>query len=263
MMLDDFMVRAALAGIGIALAAGPLGCFMVWRKMAYFGDATAHAALLGVALALAFETDVFLGILLTSVAVALAVSALSGRKLAHDTLLGVAAHTGLALGLIAVALTGRRNVDIDAYLFGEILAVDRADLLVIWAGGAVVLAVLLWRWSALLAITLSVEMAAASGIDARRERIVLTLCLAVLIAVAIKVVGALLITALLIIPAAAARGLARTPEAMAAMASGLGALACLGGLQGALLWNLPAGPSIVAAAAALFTLVTLISAARA
>ena len=256
-MLDDFMVRAGLAGVGVALAAGPLGCFMVWRRMAYFGDATAHAALLGVALALATDIDVLPGILLAALAMAFTVTALSGRKLAHDTLLGVAAHTGLALGLLAVALTGRRNIDLDAYLFGEILAVNRGDLMVIWGGGALVIALLVWRWSALLASTLSGELAAASGIDAGRERVVLTVCLAVLIAIAIKVVGALLITALLIIPAAGARGVSRTPEAMAVLAAGFGVFAALGGLQAAMWWDLPAGPAIVAVAAACFGVATL------
>ncbi len=251
-MLDDFLIRTGLAALGTALAAGGLGCFVVWRRMAYFGDATAHAAILGVALALGQGMAVFPGVLGVALAMALAVHALSGRGLAHDTLLGVLSHGALALGLVAVALTGGVRVDLDLYLFGDVLTVGRADLAWIWSGATLVGLVLWWRWQALLTATLNPDLAHASGIDPRRESLVLTLLLAAVVAVAIKVVGALLITALLIIPAAAARSLARTPEAMAALSVGAAALAALGGLQLALWLDTPVGPSIVCVAVTLF-----------
>lgn len=251
-MLDDFMTRAALAGVGVAFAAAPLGSFVVWRRMAYFGDATAHAAILGVALSLAAQIPVFAGALVAALAMALAVTALTGRGQAMDTLLGVMAHSALAFGLVAVSFLSGVRIDLMAYLFGDILAVSRADLAVIWGGAALVVALLAWRWSALLTATLSEELAHASGVDPRRERLILTLALAVTVAVAIKVVGVLLIAAMLIIPAAAARPIARTPEAMAAAAAAIGALAALGGLHGAFLLDTPAGPTIVCAAALCF-----------
>ncbi|HSG55851.1 MAG TPA: metal ABC transporter permease, partial [Paracoccaceae bacterium] len=208
-MLDDFLIRAALAGVGVALAAALLGCFVVWRRMAYFGDATAHAAILGVALALGFSISVFAGVLGVSLAMALIITLLSARGQAMDTLLGVLAHSALAFGLVAVSFLPGVRVDLEAYLFGDILAVGRGDLAVIW-GGAVLVAVLVgWRWQGLLTATLNPDLAWASGINPRREQVVLTLALAVVVAVAIKVVGALLITALLIIPAAAARTFCR------------------------------------------------------
>ncbi len=251
-MLDDFMVRAGLAGLGVALAAGPLGCFVVWRRMAYFGDATAHAAILGVALSLAFSFSITFGVLLAAFAMAMAISSLSGRGLAVDTLLGVAAHAALAIGLVAMALTSDRTIDIDAYLFGEILAVGRLDLALIWAGAALVLGLLYWRWSALLTATINEELACASGVDPRRERLILTLALALVVAAALKVVGALLITAMLIIPAAAARRYARGPEAMAATAALIGAVAVAGGLRASWVLDTPTGPTIVVAATVLF-----------
>lgn len=253
-LLDSFLVRAALAGLGVALAAAPLGCFVVWRRMAYFGDATAHAAILGVALALAFTLPVFLGALMMALALGVAVTLLSHRGLAVDTALGVLAHSSLAFGLVAASFLTDVRVDLMALLFGDILAVSRADLAVIWSGGALVIALLLWRWSGLLVSTLSAELASAAGIDARREQLILTIALAVVVAVAIKVVGALLIAALLIIPAAAARPLAETPERMALVAAGIGAIAALGGLW--LAWELdtPAGPSIVCVAAGVFAI---------
>ena len=246
--LDDFLVRAMLAGVGLAVAAGPLGCFVVWRRMAYFGDATAHASLLGVTLALATDLPVVVGVAVAAAAMAVAISAAAGRSHAVDTLLGVAAHGALALGLVALSLMSGVRVDLLGYLFGDILAVGRGDLGVIWGGAALVVGLVAWRWRPLLLATLSEDLAAAAGVDPRRERLVLTLALALLVAVALKVVGALLVTAMLIVPAAAARSVARTPEAMAAGAVAAGAVAALGGLAGSARLDTPAGPSIVAAA---------------
>jgi len=251
-VLDDFLTRACLAGFGVALAAGPLGCFVVWRRIAYFGDATAHAAILGVAISLAFSISTVIGVLAAAVAMALAVSALAGRVLAMDTLLGVASHASLAAGLVAVSLVSPRAVDMDAYLFGEILAVTRTDLAIVWGGAVIVLGLVVWRWPALLTATLSPELARGAGIDPDREQRVLTVALAVLVAVSIKVVGALLITAMLIIPAAAARPLSRTPERMAAGAALIGMASVAAGLAGSWRWDTPTGPTVVTVAALVF-----------
>jgi zinc transport system permease protein len=261
-MLDDFLVRAALAGVGLSLATGPLGSFVVWRRMAYFGDATAHAAILGVALALAADLPVTFGTLVVALAMALTVSVLAARGWAMDTTLGVLAHSALAFGLVAVSFVPGARTDLSAYLFGDILAVSRVDLGFIWGGAVLVAGLLAWRWQALLTSTLNEDLAHASGLNPARERLVLTLALAVVVAVAIKVVGALLIAALLIIPAAAARGLARTPEAMAGMAVLIGAASSIGGLQLSLWQDTPAGPSIIAAAAVLFALTALFGRVR-
>ena len=257
-MIDDFILRAALAGLGVALAAAPLGCFVVWRRMAYFGDATSHAAILGVALALATDLPVFAGVLAVALAMALMISTLADRQVSSDALLGVLAHSALALGLVAVSFIDGVQVDLESYLFGEILAVTTRDVVVIWTGAGLVLALLVWRWQALLTSTLSADLATASGISPRREQLILTLALALTVAVAIKVVGALLIAAMLIIPAAAARGLARTPEAMALIAAVIGGVSAFAGLQGAYVFDTPAGPSIVCVAAIIFAGLNLI-----
>ncbi|MBR9842527.1 MAG: iron chelate uptake ABC transporter family permease subunit [Rhodobacteraceae bacterium] len=256
-MLDDFMLRATLAGIGVAIAAAPLGCFVVWRRMAYFGDATAHAAILGVALSLALSTSVFAGAMAVALAMALTVTTLSGRGFAMDTLLGVLAHSALAFGLVAVSFLQGIRLDLDAYLFGDILAVSKTDLAVIWSGAGLVLLLMAWRWAPLLTATLNPDLAYASGIDPRREQLVLTLGLAIVVAVAIKVIGALLIVALLIIPAAAARPLARTPEHMALSAALIGTAAAVGGLRLSFLFDTPSGPTIVCTASILFAVTTL------
>lgn len=251
MILDSFLARAALAGVGVALAAAPIGCFVVWRRMAYFGDATAHASLLGVTLALATGLPVTLGVLVAATAMALTVASAAGRGWAADTALGVAAHAALAVGLVALSFLHGVRVDLLGYLFGDILAVTRSDLAVIWGGAGLILALLAWRWRGLLLATLNEDLAVASGVSPRREGLALTLALAVLIAVALKIVGTLLITAMLVVPAAAARPLVRSPEAMAVLAAVLGTAAALAGLVAAWHLDTPAGPSMVVAAVVL------------
>ena len=251
-MLDDFLVRAALAGVGLSLATGPLGAFVVWRRMAYFGDATAHAAILGVALALAADLPVAAGTLVVALAMAVTVAGLAAKGWALDTTLGVLAHSALAFGLVAVSFLPQVRTDLSAWLFGDILAVSKAYLALIWGGAAVVVALLVWRWQALLAATLNEDLAHSAGIRPDRERLVLVIALALVVAVALKVVGALLISAMLIIPAAAARGAARSPEGMALGAVGVGAVSALAGLRLSLWQDTPAGPSMVVAAAAVF-----------
>ena len=262
-MLDDFMTRAVLAGVGVAFAAAPLGSFVVWRRMAYFGYATAHAAILGVALSLALQISIFAGAMAVALIMALSVTVLTGRGYAMDTLLGVLAHSALAFGLVAVSFLSGIRIDLMAYLFGDILAVSRGDLAVIWGGAALVVALMAWRWSALLTSTLSEELAHASGIDPKREQLILTIALAITVAVAIKVVGVLLIAAMLIIPAAAARPLSKTPEQMAVIAAIIGGLSAIVGLQSAYVLDTPAGPSIVCVAAITFLGTSLLRSLRA
>ncbi|VDS10176.1 High-affinity zinc uptake system membrane protein ZnuB [Paracoccus haematequi] len=251
-MLDDFFIRAMLAGLGIAAVAGPLGSFVVWRRMAYFGDATAHAAILGVAISLGFQISIYAGTLLVALAMAMAISALVSRGQAMDTMLGVLSHSALAVGLVAISFVPQARSDLSAYLFGDILAVGRADLALIWAGAAGVLALLAWRWQRLLTASLNEELAMAAGIDPRTERLVLSIALAIVVALSIRVVGSLLISAMLIVPAATARGLSRSPERMVGNAMLIAAAAVMAGLWASLRLDTPAGPSIVAAAAGIF-----------
>lgn len=246
-LLDDFLIRALLAGVGVALIAGPLGCFVVWRRMAYFGDASAHAALLGVAIALASELPVLIGVLVVTLAMAAGTAALVSNRYAMDTVLGVAAHAALAAGLVALTLIDDVRVDLMGYLFGDVLAVSTADLAIIWAGVLAIGLLLFVFWRPLLNATLNEELAFAEGSHPGRYRLLLGLLLALLIALAMKIIGALLITAMLIIPAAAARPLARTPERMATLAAFIGVIAVASGLRASLVFDTPTGPSIVVA----------------
>jgi len=254
-MFDDFFVRAMVAGVGVALVAGPLGCFVVWRRLAYFGDTLSHAALLGVALAFLLEVNITLAVFAVCTLVALALMALQRRaSLSSDALLGLLAHSALALGLVALAFMTWVRMDLMGFLFGDILAVSVSDIVVVYAGGAAVLAVLVWIWRPLFAATVNREIAEAEGLAPERANFVFMLLMATVIAIAMKIVGVLLITAMLIIPAAAARRLAAGPEHMAVLAAILGVSSVMLGLSASLQWDTPSGPSIVVAALLLFLL---------
>lgn len=257
--MDSFVLRAVLAGLGVAAVAGPLGSFIVWRRMAYFGDTLSHSALLGVALGFLLGVNLDLSVVALCVVISLLLVALQHqRRLASDTLLGIMAHSALSLGLVALAFLETVRVDLISYLFGDILAVTPNDLAWIYGGAAVVLATMALLWRPLLAITIHEDLAQVDGINLPTTRLAFMLLVALVIAVAMKVVGILLITSLLILPAAAARRFAHTPEAMAALAALAGVIAVLGGVAASLAWDLPTGPAIVLSAALLFALSAMV-----
>ena len=251
--MPDFLLRAVVGGVGVALVAGPVGCFIVWRRMVYFGSALSHAALLGVALGLLTGTGITPAAIAVCAAVAIAYALASRqRTLADDTVLGIVAHAALALGLVVVAAMDGLRVELLSFLFGDILAVSAADLWWIWGGAIAALAALAALWKPLLAMTVHEELAAVEGVRTGLVRVTFLLAAAVATAVALKIVGALLIVSLMIIPAATARRFAATPEAMAAIAAAVGVAAVLAGLEASVLWDAPAGPAVVMAATAVF-----------
>jgi zinc transport system permease protein len=253
MTLDDFVVRATIAGIGVALVAGPLGCFIVWRRMAFFGATMSHAALLGVSLAFLLNIDVTLGIIGACTVTAAVLLSLTRLKiLPTDALLGLLAHAALALGLVAISFQETLRIDLMSLLFGDILSVSRGDLVWILGGGAAALAVLAAIWRPLLSATVHEELALVEGVRVRFIHMAFVLVMAVVVAIAMKIVGLLLIISLLLIPPAVARRFARTPEVMALVAVLVGALSVIGGIKASLAWDTPAGPSIVTAATILF-----------
>ncbi len=252
-MLDDFFSRAIVAGFGIAAVAGPLGCFVVWRKLAYFGDTLAHAALLGVALSLLLNVNITLAVFAVAVFVALTLLALQKRSaLSSDALLGLLSHGSLAIGLMALAFMTWVRMDLMGLLFGDLLAVSKTDIVVIYLGGTAVLGALVWAWKPLFAITVNRDLAAAEGYNVAAYDVLLMLLLAAVVAVSIKIIGVMLITSLLIIPAGAARRFSGGPVAMALLSAVIGGVAVLTGLFASLSYNTPSGPSIVVAALALF-----------
>ncbi|MBE0500302.1 MAG: zinc ABC transporter permease subunit ZnuB [Desulfuromonadales bacterium] len=254
-MLDDFVLRALLGGVGVALIAGPFGSFVVWRRLAYFGDTMAHSALLGVALGFLLHLNLTFAVILVCQMLALLLFfGQRQRFLASDTLLGIFSHGALSIGLVVLASLDGVRVDLMAYLFGDILAVGRADLGWIFGVGGVVLAGLLWLWRPLLAITVHEDLARVEGVAVDRVNAAFLLLIALTVAIMMKVVGLLLVTSLLIIPAATARRFACTPEIMAVFASLIGCCAVGVGIYGSFHFDTPAGPSVVVAASLLFLL---------
>ena len=252
-MFDDFFIRALFAGIGVALVAGPFGCFIIWRKLAYFGDTLSHAALLGVALAFLVDSNVTITVFFISSVIAIILIVLRGHTyLPADSLLGLISHSALALGVVVLALMSWVRIDLMGLLFGDILAVSRFDLVVIYTGGCLVLGLLSAIWQSLFAATVNRELAEAEGLEPKRDDIIFMVLIAGVIAMAINIVGVLLITALLIIPAATARQLSSGPEQMAILAALIGVISVCVGLAGSLEWDIPSGPSIVVAAMVFF-----------
>ena len=252
-MLDDFLLRALIGGLGVALVAGPFGSFVVWRRLAYFGDTLAHSALLGIAFGFLLQLNLTLGILVICQVLALLLFfSQKQRLLASDTLLGILSHGALSLGLVVLAFMEDVRVDLLGYLFGDILAIGTSDLVWIFAGGGLALALLLKLWKPLLAISVHEDLARVEGIPVDRINWTFLALIALTVAVMMKVVGLLLVTSLLIVPAATARRFAGNPEVMAILASLIGCLAVAGGLYGSFSWDTPAGPSIVVTASLLF-----------
>lgn len=262
-MLADFFSRALVAGVGLAAVTGPLGCFVVWRRMAYFGDTMAHSALLGVAISILLSVNMTLGVFAVAALVAGALLLLQRQNtLSTDALLGILSHSSLAVGLVLVGFLTQVRIDLMGFLFGDILAVSVEDIVIIYVGGAAILAILALNWRPLLAATVSPELAEAEGLKPEISRILLMLLMASVIAIAMKLVGVLLITSLLIIPAATARRLSATPEMMALVAAGLGAASVVAGLYGSLTWDTASGPSIVVAALLIFLVSLTVPTAR-
>lgn len=193
-MFSEFMIRAMAAGLGVALVTGVLGCFVLWRRMVYFGDALSHASILGVAMAAGFGVSVYLGVAGVAIFMAFALVTLTTRWQSIDTILGVVAHSFLAIGLIAATVFGQ-GISIEAVLFGDILAVTWLDVALVWGGAIGVISVIASRWRKLIVSTVSEDLAASVGVSGKVEQLIMTLCLAVVVGVALKTVGALLITA--------------------------------------------------------------------
>tara|TARA_B100000401_G_scaffold436638_1_gene380510 strand:- start:726 stop:1529 length:804 start_codon:yes stop_codon:yes gene_type:complete len=252
-MLDDFFIRALLAGIGIALITGPIGCFVIWRRLSFFASTLAHSALLGVTMALVFELNIAFSVFLISAVLAIFLLQLQTKtNLPNDALLGLLAHSSLAIGLVIIGFLTTIRFDVMGLLFGDILAVSQSDLLLIWGGGVFILIILKIIWKPLFASTINYDLAQAEGMNPDRYNAIFTILMAAIIAISIKIVGLLLITGMLIIPAALARNVSNNPIQMALLSTIGGLLSILIGLFSSLEFNTASGPSIITVALILF-----------
>ena len=252
-MFDDFFLRALIVGIGIAIVVGPLGCFVIWRRLSYFGDTLSHSALLGVTLAYSFSLNISLSVFIVSAVVALLLINLQKRtKLAGDSLLGLLAHSTLAIGLVLIGFLSYIRFDLMGLLFGDILAVTIEDITLIWVGGVVILGILYFIWKSLFSATVNYDLSAAEGMKPEVSNFIFTLLLAAVIALSIKMIGALLITGLLLIPAATARNISNSPNQMVFLATLVGIISVIAGLFTSLELNTSSGPTIIVFALILF-----------
>jgi zinc transport system permease protein len=253
-MMPDYLAYALLAALSLAAIAGPLGALVVWQRLAFFGDTLAHGALLGVALGILAAWPLVLTIVAVCLGFALLLSFLLGsRQLPEEALLGIVSQSALALGLVAVSLAGS-SVDVYAYLFGDLLTTSAEEAWTLAACALAVAIVLAICWQPLLRWVVNPILAQVEGLPVRLLRLLLLALVAITVALAMRVVGVLLVTALLVIPACASRRLSSSPESMAFLASLLGALAVLLGLSVSYYADTPAGPSIVLAASVTFAL---------
>ena len=254
-MFDDFFIRALIAGVGIAIIAGPLGCLVIWRRLSYFGDTLSHSALLGVTLAYAFSINITLSVFVISSIVAILLINLQKRtKLAGDSLLGLLAHSTLAIGLVLIGFLSSIRFDLMGLLFGDILAVTTEDIALVWIGGILILGILYYIWKSIFSATVNYDLAAAEGMRPEISNFIFTLLLAAVIALSIKMIGALLITGLLLIPAAIARNLSNSPKQMIIISVLAGITSVVIGLFTSLELNTASGPSIIVVSLALFVL---------
>ena len=256
----ELLLPSLLAGLSLTCLTGPLGTFVVWRRMSYFGDTLSHAALLGVAFGFLLNINLFYAIILVTLILAIGLLWLESQKqLPVDTLLGILAHSALSLGLVVISLMNNIRIDLMGYLFGDLLSITMFDVYQIIICVVIIGLLLVWRWNHFLFITVSEELAFSHGINVPITKFILTILLALTIGIAMKFVGALIITALLIIPAATAKYYAKNPESMAIIAILIGMFSIIGGILFSLVYDTPTGPSVVLSNTCLFFISLFIS----
>ncbi|OCG01559.1 zinc ABC transporter permease subunit ZnuB [Gilliamella sp. wkB308] len=256
----ELLLPSLLAGLSLTTITGPLGTFVVWRRMSYFGDTLSHAALLGIAFGFLLNINLFYAVIFVTLILALGLLWLESQKqLPIDTLLGILAHSALSLGLVVISLMGNIRIDLMGYLFGDLLSITYTDIAQIVIGVIFIGLLLIWRWNDFLFITVNEELAFIQGINIRLTKLILTLLLAFTIGIAMKFVGALIITSLLIIPAATARYFSKTPEVMAILSIIIGMISVLSGLLFSFLYDTPTSPSVVLSNAGLFFVCLFVS----
>ncbi|WP_462137509.1 metal ABC transporter permease [Candidatus Mycalebacterium sp.] len=255
-MIEPSVIYAVIAGVGVALAAGVLGCFVVWRRMAYFGDSLSHAALAGIPLGIIVGMGAEYGALVVAIVFAFILSRIYGRvRLTTDTVLGIVSHSFLGVGLVAVSLIGLPESDhLELILFGDILTVGSGGIIGIYVCSAVVFLVLAFRWKHLVLMSINPDLAESEGINTFRLNFILMFLMALVVAACFRAVGVLLVASLLIIPPATGRIFARSPEMMAVLSCAVGVASVLAGIYGSLLYDTPSGPSIVTASTVFFVM---------
>ncbi len=250
-MLDKFLIYSIFTGIAIAASLCPLGCVVLWRRMPYFGDAISHSAVLGIVLGLMLNIDTTIGIMFVSILFSFLL--ISMKDLVSNVMVVIISYSFLALGLFLLPfLVENTQVDIFSYLFGDILLVGMHEIVVILISSILVLCWLYFRWQKLLILAINKEMAYVDGINTRKIDLEFFLVTAFMIAISIKIVGVMLIAAMLVVPAAAARNISRSPSGMLLKSIMFGGVSVSLGIYASYIMDSPSGPSIVLASVVLF-----------
>lgn len=252
--MEIFIVRAILAALGIAIIAGSLGCFVIWKRMSYFSESISHSALLGVALGLGSGLGMHIGLVLVGVIFAVLIVFLQQRQfLSNDAILGIFSHIALSLGIVILALMGA-NMDYFALLFGDILFITNTDIVWIYLVLIVIIGLLSFFWQRLLLLTLNEELGKAEGINHTFYQLLFMLMIALAVSVSVQIVGVLLITSLLIIPPAIAKTFSHSPIQMLLRSILVSILAVLIGLICSVIYDISTAPMIVIVLGVLFIL---------
>lgn len=255
MFFEPFIIKAIIAGIGIAAFTGALGCFIVWKRMAYFGDSLAHSSLLGIALGIAVSISMNISIIFISLCFALLLLCLQKKEfLPSDSILGILTHAALSFGIISLSLTESQNLDIHSFLFGDILTVNTQDIYWIYAVAVIIIGIIVLNFKTLVLTTINEDLAKADKINTERQKLLIIFLTTLAVSASIKIVGALLITAMLIVPASCARFISRSPKSMAINSSIIAMISVIGGFAFSINFDVPTGAAIVASSVCLFAI---------
>ncbi|CRK85667.1 High-affinity zinc uptake system membrane protein ZnuB [Candidatus Providencia siddallii] len=242
-----------MTGVLLSIAAGPLGSFIIWRHMSYFGDTLAHASLLGISLGLLLNINPFFTIIVVTLLLTFILVLLEKNpEFTTDSMLGIIAHSSLSIGLVIISFMKNIRVELISYLFGDLLSVDYKDIIILLIGVLINSILLFFNWKSLLSVTINHELAFSDGINIQKNNLLLMLMIALTISISMKFVGALIITSLLIIPPSAARRFSNTPEQMSFIAILLGVISITTGLIFSAYYDTPVGPSVVICSTFLF-----------
>lgn len=242
--MDLFIIKAFIGGLGISILTSIVGCFVLWKKMAYLGDSLSHSVLLGITLSVIFNIDILLGSFIFAIIFAFILFSFMD-KFDISTILGIIAHSGIAVSVLILSFIKNIRVDLMGYLFGDILTITRTEIYLIFSLIILVSIWLSFNWKKFILTAISNDLAKSEGINTRLLDLQMILLMSLIIVASVKIVGVLLVTAMLLIPAACARNFANTPVQMIFIAIIFGSIFVCLGLFSSLKADTPSGPAII------------------
>lgn len=254
----QLLLPAWIMGTLLVFLTAPLGCLMLWRRMSFFADTMAHGTLLGVAIAGALSLPLWLGVAGTAILLVAILWALHDNRLPNDALLALCSATLLCSGLLFIQHVPSLRPELLSYLFGDLLSIDWPDLPIFTLIIAVSLTILYRFWQPQIQIAIDPDIAISEGVNAKWQRLIFMLLLALFTVLALRAVGSLLMGALLVIPALSARLLAHSPKQMVIWAFVLAQLGVSVGLWSSAALNISTGLSIVLCMALSFALIFMV-----